>query len=110
MDEEPATRRLDAPGLLHEIGLKAQAVALTMWKHEIVASLGICKACGRLPARTLPMFGPRCQIAVEQWDVAQAALRCVVVAVPDHTPDQARRAVGRAAVPPSIKRNGHWAS
>lgn len=93
--------RLDAPGLLHEMGLKAQALALTMWKHEIVAALGVCKACGRLPARELPLFGPRCEIAVEQWDLAQAAMRGLIAA-PDHTyPGNRTSAVGRAPVPPT---------
>lgn len=71
-----------------------------MWKHEIIAALGVCRACGRLPARELPLFGLRCEIAVEQWDLAQAAMRGLVEA-PDHThPGNRTIAVGRAPVPP----------
>ncbi|MGH3648664.1 MAG: hypothetical protein ACRDTM_16005 [Micromonosporaceae bacterium] len=92
-------RGLDAAGLLHDVGIKAQAVALTMWKHEIVPSLDVCQACGRLPARTLPMFGARCEVAVEQWELTQVAMRRLV-AVPDDTAGWAPRAVGRAPVPP----------
>lgn len=100
MDERPPTRQLDAAGLLHEMGVKVQAVALTMWKHQIIPSLDVCKACGRLPARTLPMFGARCEIAVNQWDLAQIAIQHLV-ATPDPATTHPHRAVGRAPVPPA---------
>lgn len=78
--------RRDAAGLLHDWGQRAQMVALMMWKHEIGA-LGICTACGRLPARDLPLFGPRCDIAVTQWELAQSALRHLSAYAPDpHDP------------------------
>ncbi|MGH3714348.1 MAG: hypothetical protein ACRDT4_12935 [Micromonosporaceae bacterium] len=83
--------KLDAPRLLHDWGRRAQAVAVIMWKHEMVPGLGVCKSCGRLPARQLPLFGPRCEIAVGEWDLAESALRRLS---PDRAP-----AVGRATVP-----------
>ncbi|MGH3647290.1 MAG: hypothetical protein ACRDTM_08950 [Micromonosporaceae bacterium] len=57
MDRESSGGRRDASWLLHEWGQRAQVVAVTMWKHEMVADLGVCKSCGRLPARDLPLFG-----------------------------------------------------
>ncbi|MGH3739071.1 MAG: hypothetical protein ACRDT6_26255 [Micromonosporaceae bacterium] len=89
-----ADRVLDAAGLLHRWGQEAQAVALTMWKHEISQPLGVCSACGRLPVRELPMFGGRCQVAVEQWERAHQAIRLLFSS---GTP--ARPTVGRAPVP-----------
>lgn len=94
-DQGPGSGR-DAPRLLHDWGHRAQAVALIMWKHEIVAALGVCKGCGRLPVRDLPMFGPRCEIAVDEWELAQHAMRKLIPG----TPQQSPTAVGRARVPP----------
>lgn len=67
--------RLDAPGLLYDMGRQVQALALAMRKHEIVADLNVCKSCGRIPARDLPGFGPRCQVVVDQWRVTQQLMR-----------------------------------
>lgn len=67
-----------------------------MWKHEI-AALGVCNACGRLPERELPMFGPRCEVAVAEWELAQFALRRIA----EHDAvlgEAGRPAVGRATV------------
>ncbi len=89
MDGDPASSGRDAPRLLHDWGHRAQALALTMWKHEIVPGLGVCKACGRLPHGELPMFGLRCEIAVAEWDLMHAAMRRLVPTI----------AIGRAAVP-----------
>lgn len=91
-------RALDAASLLYEWGLEAQAVAMTMWKHEIAQPLGICQACGRLAARDLPRFGPRCLIAVEQWDRAAAAIRRLLTPPLDNGGNRGR-VVGRVHVP-----------
>src|SRR5919198_5511275 len=91
-------RALDAAGLMHEWGLEAQAVALTMWKHEITQPLGICRACGRLPARDLPQFGPRCAVAAEQWERADAAIRRLL-SMRTEDGDSQGRVIGRASVP-----------
>lgn len=94
---------LDAPGVLHRAGQRAQALAQTMWKHKVATNVGVCEACGRLPARNLPVFGPRCDIAAEEWEVTQAVLRSLVSPVPGRQigvsgGDGATRFVGRAYV------------
>lgn len=99
MNGESPTSKLDAPRLLYDSGERAQVVAVIMWKHEIAAELGVCKGCGRLPARELPLFGPRCEIAVNAWDLAHVSmLRLVQPAVPSAS---LPRAVGRVPAPPS---------
>jgi hypothetical protein len=94
---------LDAAGLVHDVGLATQAVALTMWKHEVVSSLGICQGCGRPPERSIPLFGPRCEVAVGQWDQAHESMRRLVAVADRHQrmPLEQSRAIGRAPVPPS---------
>ncbi len=87
-----ATQRwLDAPSLFYEIGRDVQAVALVMRRHEIVDAQQTC-ACGRLPVRTLPFFGPRCDVAGERFAVAEEAMRRVVAQ------STATPAIGRARV------------
>ena len=98
MDGRPSERKLDAPRLLHDWGRQAQVVALTMRKHEISAALGICEGCGRLPTHELPMFGLRCEIAVSEWNLAQAAMRQLIGDPPGGSQSTAPRAVGRASV------------
>ncbi len=98
MDRESSAHRLDAPRLLYDWGHRAQSVAVTMWKHEMVASLGVCKSCGRLPAQDLPMFGPRCEIAVQEWDVAQAAIKHLVTGTRNTEHGASDRPRGRTAV------------
>lgn len=95
-----STSKPDAPRLLYDLGGLAQAVAVTMWKHEIATGLGVCKGCGRLPDRELPMFGPRCEIAVKQWDVAHAAMLRLSGPTATSAGDSPR-AVGRVGVPPT---------
>jgi len=85
------TRALDAASLFYEIGREVQAVALVMRKHEILDAQRIC-ACGRLPVRTLPFFGPRCDVAGERFAVAEEAMRRVVAQ------STATPAIGRARV------------
>ncbi len=101
---ESSGRPLDAAGLVHQVGLATQAVALTMWRHETVRSVGVCKACGRPPVRSLPMFGPRCDVAVGQWDQAHASMKLLVATAGERQRDVPVRpaaAIGRAPVPPS---------
>ncbi|MGH3737528.1 MAG: hypothetical protein ACRDT6_18250 [Micromonosporaceae bacterium] len=82
---------MDAASLFYELGREVQAVALLMRKHEIVQAQRIC-ACGRLPVHTLPLFGPRCDVAGERWARADAAMRRVLAQ------PVAPRAIGRAEV------------
>lgn len=95
MDMERGTQRLDAASLWYEVGREVQAVALLMRKHQVVEVQRIC-VCGRVSVHTLPLFGPRCELAGERWVRAHEAMRRVV-AVPQV------RAVGRASV-------GRWGS
>ncbi|MGH3647186.1 MAG: hypothetical protein ACRDTM_08420 [Micromonosporaceae bacterium] len=106
MDEQPAGRGpggqstdrgwWDGPHVTYETGQRVQAVALVMLKHQIVPELGVCRACGRLPAAELPLFGLRCDVAVEQWRVTWATLRRLV--------DAGSAARERAPVPPTHER------
>ncbi|MQA24568.1 MAG: hypothetical protein GEU94_03670 [Micromonosporaceae bacterium] len=109
MDGQSSRRWWDAAGLLFEAGHQAQALALTMRKHEIAADLGVCKGCGRTPVAELPVFGPRCEIAVEQWRVTREAMKRLLGAEPGghdgggpnrHDGGGPNRAVGRVPVPP----------
>ncbi len=105
MDRQSSNSRQDAPGALYAAGQRVQALALTMLKHQIAPGLGVCKSCGRLPARELPTFGPRCEIAVEEWDVAQAVLRHLVIGLSEQQAanrvvrNDMTRVIGRASVP-----------
>lgn len=65
--------RLDAAGVLFEIGRRVQAAAVAMWKHRLVPSQQIC-TCGRMCVRTLPTFGLRCDVACDDWDTAMSAM------------------------------------
>lgn len=94
------TSKPDAPRLLYDWGGLAQAVAVTMWKHEIANGLGVCKGCGRLPDRELPMFGARCEIAVKQWDLAHSAMLRFAGSRAT-SDDRSARAIGRVGVPPN---------
>lgn len=67
-------RALDATDVLFEIGNQVQTVALTMRKHRYVVAQQVCE-CGRLATQMLPVFGPRCEIAVEGWVAAHDAMR-----------------------------------
>ncbi|MGH2601874.1 MAG: hypothetical protein ACRDQW_15780 [Haloechinothrix sp.] len=99
MDGQSPRRWLDSAGLLFEAGHQAQALALTMRRHEIEPSLGVCKGCGRTPAGVLPVFGPRCAVAIEQWRVTRQAMKRLLGTEPDGDGGSGR-AVGRSPVPP----------
>lgn len=83
---------LDPFTLLYEVGRQLQAVSLVMRKHRLVEDQQLCE-CGRLPVRTLPGFGLRCDVACEQWELVHDALRRIV-----HHADGAERAVGRVEI------------
>ncbi|MGH3736160.1 MAG: hypothetical protein ACRDT6_11155 [Micromonosporaceae bacterium] len=105
MNEQQQPRKWDSPRLVYETGRRVQAVALTMLKHQIVATLGVCAACGRSPVADLPLFGPRCDVAVAQWRVTWLALHRMLdtgqaLRHRDGAGRGATRATGRAPVPP----------
>ncbi|MGH3715670.1 MAG: hypothetical protein ACRDT4_19760 [Micromonosporaceae bacterium] len=83
---------LDPYTLLYEVGRQLQALPLVMRKHRLVAAQQLCE-CGRLPVRTLPGFGLRCEIACEQWDVVHDAMRRIVTYAEVPT-----RALGRVEI------------
>ncbi|MGH3655668.1 MAG: hypothetical protein ACRDUA_03320 [Micromonosporaceae bacterium] len=102
MDGQSSRRWWDATGLLFEAGQQVQGLALTMRKHEIAPGLGVCQGCGRTPAAELPVFGHRCEIAVDQWRLTRHALKRLLAAEPGGASERGTNpAVGRAAVPPS---------
>lgn len=71
---------------------------MTLRRHTISPVQEVC-VCGRLPHRRLPVFGPRCEIACQQWDIAAYIMRRILDATSER-PADADRAVGRAPVPP----------
>lgn len=96
------SRRLDATDVLYDVGREVQMVALMMRRHRFVAAQGVCE-CGRLPAKTLPVFGLRCEIAVEKWERAHDAMRRLLrYAAAARRPP--RRAIGRA----EVRRRRRW--
>jgi len=79
--------------LMYELGRQLQAVPLIMRKHQIIGEQQLCK-CGRLPLRSLPDLGLRCEVASAHWAAVHEAMRRMV----RHTD---ARPIGRATVPRS---------
>ncbi len=92
MTTQLRVRPLDAPSLNFEIGRHVQTMALAMRRHRIVSTHQICE-CGRLPLRTLPVFGPRCEVACDSWRLAHDVMRRCVAQAGDGS-----RAVGRVVM------------
>lgn len=68
---------LDAATLFYELGREVQAVGLLMRRHRLIDSQQLC-ACGRVPVRTLPYFGIRCDVAGERWARTDDAMRRIL--------------------------------
>ncbi len=94
----PADNCVDASTLLYEMGRHLQTVALVMRKHRIASAVGVCEACGRTALCEIPVFGPRCDIAVRQWRVVRRSMQNFLGF--DQDGDRPR-VIGRAPVPPS---------
>lgn len=93
------TRSWDAPSVLFEVGRRVQAASQAMRTHELAAH-DVCR-CGRLPDRTLPVFGPRCEVASQSWDLAVESMERILAHMAGPTclaPATGPRVVGRAAV------------
>ncbi len=92
----------DAPAVLFETGRCVQAASLSMRRHE-VGPHDVC-ACGRLPVRTFPVFGPRCEVAAHAWDLAASLMRQVLRHLAaertQHGSGDLHPATGRAVVYP----------
>lgn len=101
-----STHRWDAPAVLYETGRRAQAASLSMRRHEI-GPHDVC-ACGRLPVRTLAVFGPRCEVAAESWELAASLMRQVLrhlaAESSAHGSGERHPATGRAVVYPAWTR------
>lgn len=96
----------DAPAVLYETGRRVQAASLSLRRHEI-GPHDVC-TCGRLPVRTLAVFGPRCEVAADSWELAAALMRQVLRNLAaERTPDEShdpQPATGRAVVYPAWTR------